>query len=138
MQPGRARLQRPQHDAVAGQDQAAQKPPIGIQRIHRYGRAHHHHNQRARAAALHDALARANHGHPAIGPQAQRLVVAVGHARLLAAGHHPLGSKVPAQHLVDLLMHPPPGGFAGHRATEHAAGRRQTAPGAVGQLFDLL
>ena len=34
----------------AGQDQAAQKMPVGVQRVHRHGCAHHHHQCRPRRA----------------------------------------------------------------------------------------
>jgi hypothetical protein len=46
--PGRAGLERAQHDAVARQDEAAQEAALRIDRLDGDGGAHHHHHHRPR------------------------------------------------------------------------------------------
>ncbi|MNV82123.1 hypothetical protein D3C71_1758370 [compost metagenome] len=66
MQPSGAGLQGAQHDAVARQDEPAQKIPLRIHTFHRDRRAHHHQHQRACRALCQHVVACTDHGHPAV------------------------------------------------------------------------
>ena len=82
MQACRARLQGAQHDAVAGNDDAAQKLAVHVNRLDRHGRAHHDHDQRAVFAARQHAVPCAYHRDPAVGTQTGGVVVTVGQPSL--------------------------------------------------------
>ncbi|MNY27577.1 hypothetical protein D3C86_1614890 [compost metagenome] len=138
MQAGGAGLQRPQHDAVAGQDQTAEKMAIAVQRIDGHGRADHDHHQRARPALAQHLMACAYHRHPSVGAQARRMVVAIGDPGFRHRRHDPLGHDIPMRHLLDLLLHAAHHGVARHYAAEHAIGRGQARPAGFGQLIDVL
>jgi hypothetical protein len=78
VQTGGAGLERAQHDAVAGKDEAAQEAPPGVNRFHRDRRADHHHHQWPCRAPCQHSVPGANHRHPAVGAKAAGMVVAVG------------------------------------------------------------
>ena len=135
VQPGGAGLQRAQHDAVAGQDDAAQEAAGRIDRLDRHRGTDHDHDARPGRPLLQQALARADHRNPAVGTQAGRVVVAVAQTRLRRAGHHPLGRHVP---LFELFLDPPLHSVARHDAAQHPGGCGQAAPVALGQFLDVL
>ncbi len=120
MQTGCTGFECAQHDAVARQDDAAQKAAVAVDRFHSDRRAHHHHHARARRTAGQQALACADHGHPAVGAQARRVVVAVAQPRFGSGGDHPLRLRVPQ--LVELFRHAPFHGVTRHHAAQHPAG----------------
>jgi hypothetical protein len=112
---------------------------LSIQRVHRHGRAHHHHQHRARRllwrGTRQHMVTRADQGHEAVRTQAARMVVAIRDAAGMAGGHNPARLHVPQfQLLFDAAAH----GVARHIAAEHAARRLQAAPLAFGQLVDVL
>ncbi|MCY1551058.1 hypothetical protein D9M68_873610 [compost metagenome] len=80
-------------------------------------------------------MARADHGDPAVGAEPRRVVVAIDQARLLAAGNHPLRTHIPQ---FQLFLHALLDRVTGHDAADHPAGRRQIAPVAIGQFFNVL
>ena len=135
VQPGGTRLQRPEHDAVTGQDDAAQKASIGVDGLDRHGRPDHHHHTGAGPALAQQALTCADHGHPAIRAQAGRVVVAVAQPGLGAAGDHPLRRDVPD---LQLLLDASLDRIAGDDAAQHPTGGGQLAPVAFAQLLDVL
>ena len=119
-------------------DETAQKMAIRIQRIHGHRRTHHYCNQGTLWSLLQHMVTRANHGNPAICPQTRRVVIAIADTRLLQGGNNPLRLKVPADHLLDLLMHPAPGGFPCYHTAQHALRCRQACPGAFRQTLNML
>ena len=131
MQARRAGFQGAQHDAVAGQNQAAQKLARGINGLNGDSGAHHHHHHRACRPLRQAAVPGPDHGHPAVGAQPRGVVVAVGQAGFCRGGDHPLGGHIPNVHL---FLHTALDWVTGHDAAQHAVWRRQVGPGAVGQL----
>ena len=117
---------------------AAQKAPFGVDGLHGHRRAHHDHDQRPLLATRQQAVARTDHGHPTVGPQAQRVVVAVHQPGLLHGRHHPLRRHVPLRHLLHLLTHTALHGITRHHAAQDARRRRQGPPGMLGQTLNML
>jgi hypothetical protein len=89
------------------------------------------------AGLLQHVVARTDHGHPAVGPQARRMVVAIDHAGFLHRRHHPLRLQIPAQHQLDLLVHPAFGVSPATTQPSMRVGAGKPAQ-AFGQALDML
>ena len=119
---------------MARQDQPAQEAAFCIHRLHRHRRAHHHHHHRAGCPLGQHAVACTDHGHPAVGSQAGRMVITVRQARLLRAGDHPLRRDVPQLHL---LLHTAANGLPRHHTAQHAGGGGQAGPVGLGKAVNV-
>ena len=120
MQAGSTRLQGPQHDAVARQDDATKEVAMLVYRLYRHGCTHHHDHTRARVATRQQATTCANHGHPSISPQTGRVLIAIGHTAFGVRRHHPTRRHVPN---VQLLFNTTHDRGTGHHTPQHALGR---------------
>ena len=83
MQASGSCLKRTQHDAVARQDNAAQKSTVGIDSFNRHGGTHHHHHAGFFNTSCQQPVVRANQGHPAIRAEPRGVIVAIGKACFL-------------------------------------------------------
>ena len=124
LQSRRAHLEGAQHQAEAGQDQAAEEAAVCVERVDGDRGADHDDQRRPRRAALEHAVARADQRDPAVDAEPGRMVVAVGDAAGRRGAHDPARLDVPE---LELRFGAAPDALAGDDAAEHAR-RRPAAP----------
>ena len=113
------RLQRTQHDAVARQNQAAQKFAAGIQCFHSDSGAHHDDHHGAWCPLGQHAVVGANHGNPSVRSQTGGVVIPIAQAGLGLTGHYPLRGHIPG---IELFLQATFDGVGGHRTTQNLVG----------------
>ena len=112
--------------------------PLRVNGLHRHRRADHHHHHGARRLALglfFHASQGADHGHPAVGTQACRVVVAIHQTCFGGIGHDPTRRQIPVLHL---FAHATAQRVTGDDAAQCFSGGRQVFPIFIGESVDVL